>query len=54
MADPLVLKDGTQAPFSLSQAAQYDFENKAKEKLTGWGSICKILASKKATQRESK
>ena len=47
----LKLQDGTSAPFSLSQAGQYDKETGACEKLTGWGRVCKARAKQKESGR---
>ena len=37
----LRLKSGKEAPFSLSESAQYDYESGASEKHTAWGMFCK-------------
>ena len=49
----LTLKNGKQAPFSLRESAQYDFENGAKNKLTAWGQECKIRAEKNRLRKEN-
>lgn len=35
----------------LRECAKFDFENKLREKLTGWGIICKDRAAKGLTRR---
>lgn len=37
--EKLTLKDGTSAPFTLSQCGIYDAETRAKERLTAWGAL---------------
>ena len=36
---------------TLSECAKFDHDNKLKEKLTGWGMICKDRAAKKLSKR---
>lgn len=49
----LTLKSGKQAPFSLSESAQYDYENGASDKITGWGRICKELHKKNQSKKNN-
>jgi hypothetical protein len=36
---------------SLSQAAKYDHDTKQKEKLTGWGKVCKDREARKVSRK---
>jgi hypothetical protein len=36
---------------SLKECGQYDFKTKAKERLTGWGIICKDRAARKVSRK---
>jgi len=40
--------------FSLREAAQYDYKNNAKDKLTGWGIVCKNRTGENSKSQKRK